>query len=291
MSSGTEESTQQSQSFLPIQAEWLTNLLQMYGPEAGAGQPVYPGAQVAPLTPTQTGAITGAQGLTDFFAGQREQPMFGQTGTALEGLLSGQMGAGAITPEQTEQLFSSIYEKPSTRYYEQYTKPGIRESYAGPGFWSSARAGAQARGAQELGETLGRQRGEFGWGVEQANRAAQEAAADRALSALGPAMGYAGMPMQQAQQQLAGLGGIAQFGSMEQQQQQAEINAAIQNWAAEQNITDPQTLQIIMSLLGMSYSTSTGSASSWGANIGVGGGGTGFAGWGPPATPAVSAGG
>jgi hypothetical protein len=157
-----------------------------------------------------------------------------------------------------QDYYSRAIEAPAKKRYGEYYQPAISEFFAGPGYWSSARAGAQMEGAQDLSDWLGTQRGQLGWDVMQANRAAEEAKAQRALSAV--PMGFqAGMlPTQEAQQRLAGTTGVFDFLGVEQAQRQAETNAAIDKWQAGERLTDPEVMQIMMGLLSMSYTTSTG---------------------------------
>jgi hypothetical protein len=88
-------------------------------------------------------------------------------------------------------------------------------------------------GAQDLQDWLGTKRGEFDWNIEQQNRAAQEAQANRALGAVGPAMQFGQMPTQEAKARLGGRSDVFAFAGAEQAQQQAQINTAIQKFAEE----------------------------------------------------------
>jgi len=255
MSMKESQTTKTSAPYTGAQQNILDKALQLYAPQLGAYEP-YGGQRVAGLTGTQQEALGGAGGFLDAFSAGKDIPLYGEGGQALQGLLSGQTGAQPITPEMSQDLFSRIYEQPSMQRWQEFGLPGIKEAYSGPGYWSSARAGGEALGARNLSDWLGGKQGEFMWDIEQANRGVEEAKAGRALSALGILPGYAGMPTSEAQQRLAGRGGVFDFAGAEQRQEQAEINAAIQEFAEQYRIADPESMSILMALLGMPYGTS-----------------------------------
>jgi hypothetical protein len=84
-----------------------------------------------------------------------------------------------ITPETTEQYYQQAVRAPALREWQETVEPTIREAYAGPGYWGSARAQAQAKGAEDLATELGRQRATLYYQDELARRQAAEAAAQR----------------------------------------------------------------------------------------------------------------
>ena len=259
-------STQQQTSYTPEQKEWLTQAMGTYGPELGQGQESYPGARVAEFTPDQKAAMGGLGGFLDTFSAGRDMPMYGQTGQALEGILGGQTGAQKITPQQTQDYFQRSIQEPAQRQFSEYTRPLIREEYAGPGFWGSSRAGAVTKAGQEMGDWLGEQRGQLEWQAGETNRAIDEAKAGRALAGVPLGMQYGQMPTQEAGARLAGRQGVFGFAGAEQQMQQQKINVSMQKFQEGKNLTDEDNLNILMGLLGMSYSQGTGE--SWGASPG-----------------------
>ncbi|MCJ7482683.1 MAG: hypothetical protein MUO31_06930 [Thermodesulfovibrionales bacterium] len=267
-SGGQTESKESSVAKTPEQTKWLTQALDIYGPTLGKGQQSFPGDRVAPLTETQTQA-TDVQGFLDKFSPYRDMPMFGETGQALGGLLSGTTGASPITPGQADEYFTKTVAQPAGAQWEKFTKPGIQEEFAGPGYWGGARANAVTQAGTELSNWLGTERANLNWDVLQANQGIEEAKAGRALSAIGPGMQYAQLPTQEAQQKLQGRQDIFNLASAPQQQQQAEINAAMQAFAEANAITDPSDLQTLMTLLGLNFSTASGSSSGWNAGIGL----------------------
>ncbi len=264
---GKTESKEESWQKSPEQQEWMTKALELYGPTLGKGQEPYPGERIAPLTETQTEALD-LQGFLDTFASYRDMPMFGETGEALDKILSGEYGAEPITQEMADEYFNRVIADPEYRKWEKYTKPGIREEYAGPGYWSGARARAVTGAGTELSNWLGEQRAQLGWDVEQENRAIEEAKAGRALSALAPSMEYSQLETREAADRLRGREDVFRLSGEEQAQRQREIDADIQRFAEELRLTNPEDLQILLSLLGMDYGAAKGSSSGW--DIGIG---------------------
>lgn len=265
---GASKSKSESQSYLPVQAAWLTKLLQdIYGPTAGAGQEVYEGARVAPMTSGQTTAISGASDWSKYLTPTGDMPMYGETGAALSDILSGSRGADPYTKESVDTLFKTAYEAPAKKQWSEFTRPAIEEAYSGPGYWSSSRMEAEKRGAQDVADTLGAQYGELTYATDAANKAIAEAKAGRTAGALQTGISYGQAPTQNALAGIQGQQAIYGLTSAEQQQQQAEMNAAIQKFAEENRLTDPEDMQILLTLLGMSYSSAESKGSSWNANI------------------------
>lgn len=265
--SGSEKS--QAQSFTPEQKQWLGQALQVYGPQLGRGEDVYGGNRVANFTPMQNLSLQQAQGLLGSFSPDQGMPMFGETGTALGQVLSGQSGAPLLSIDQANETFNQQYANPAYRNFSMNTAPLIREEFAGPGFWSSARGNAVSREAGNLGSQLEAGRAGYLWDTEQTNRQLQEANANRQLAGIPLGMQYGMAPTQQALAQAQGTAGLFDFGSAEQQQRQNQINANIQKFAEENRLTSEEDMAILLALLGMNYSTSSssGSNSSWGFGL------------------------
>lgn len=250
--------TTKSYSYLPVQATWLKNMLGQYGPQVGEGQPSYPGQRVAPLTGTQQGALKNVGGWEQYLNPANQMPMFNQTGSALGGILSGQTGAEAYTPEAINTLFEAAYKQPAMRAWNEQMKPEIQEAYSGPGYWHSDRMAQQTKGAQDVQNWLGEQYGNMRFAAEESNRAIEEAKAGRALSAIPMGMEYGQMPTQQALAAIQGRGALYGLGSAEQEQAQQEINAQMEQFIESERLTDPESLAVILSLLGLNYSSSKG---------------------------------
>lgn len=268
LSGGSSKSKSASTSYLPVQADWLKQILPMYGAQAGQGQNVYQGQRVAGMTPQQQEALN-VGGWANYLNPNAlaTSPQYGQTGQALTGLLSGQAGAEPYTRKAIDTLFESAYAQPARKQWEEFTKPELQEAYSGPGYWSTARMKEQGKAAQDLGDTLTSQYGQLSWETDQANKAIEEAKAGRALSAIPLGVSYAQAPTQQAISAIEGRGALYGLATPGQQQQQAEINAGIQRFAEENRLTDPESMEILLQLLGMNFSSQTSKGSDWKAGI------------------------
>lgn len=82
-----------------------------------------------------------------------------------------------VSSRMTEDLYQQGIRAPAMREWEQFTKPEIQESYAGPGYWGSARAEGVAQGAENLATNLAGQRAQLAYADEQQRRAVMEKAA------------------------------------------------------------------------------------------------------------------
>lgn len=254
-----KSSESQSRSFLPIQEKGLTQTLRAFLDQGriGAGQEQFPGERVAGFVPGQVQAIEGVPQFLDTFAAQRELPFFGETGGALRGVLSGELGGDILSPERAEEIFQATRVAPRTRQFERFDKPIIEEQFAGPGFQSTARAQAVTRGAEELGRDIASEREQFMFGVEQANRGLQEARAGRSLAAIPLGAELATLPEQVAATRLAGRGGVFDFLTAQQQQRQREISAERETFQEAQRFMDPEDFSNLMALLGLTFQQST----------------------------------
>lgn len=154
--------------------------------------------------------------------------VWGPLSTAGKGLLTGTTGAQPYTPESASLAFKGSVEDPVWYNWQDKLKPEIKEAFSGPGYWGSARAGAVSEGAGDIARNLGTDRANWMWNVEQANRSIEEAKAGRALSALG----------QVPSSMLGWASGISGIG-----RQAAQIL---------NQITDPQVLQVLQTILGTS---------------------------------------
>lgn len=108
---------------------------------------LYSGDYTAPLT----------QGEQDVISQNARMSALGEQG--LTNLLKGEF------PESYYQ--DTIY-NPALKQFQQDVQPQLEEQYAGNGgYWGSARAGAVAKGYQDLGDTLAAKRAELAWNVQQ----------------------------------------------------------------------------------------------------------------------------
>lgn len=272
LTGGSSKSSSSSRSYLPEQASWLKSVLGTYGGQVGQGQQSYEGVRVAPLTTQQQGLLGSVGDWSKYLTPTTTSPLYAQTGATLSNLLSGEMGAEPYTQPALDELFQAAYAAPARKTWSEYTKPEIQESFSGPGYWSTARMNAVSKGAQDLADTLTSQRAQLGLQAEQTNKQLQEAAAGRALAAIPLTSEYLTQPQSQALSGIQGTQALYGLASKEQAQNQAQIASDMQRWAESQNITDPEVLSTVLSLLGMNYSSSRGSSSSW--NAGIQGGAT-----------------
>jgi hypothetical protein len=224
---GSSKSSEKSgsKSFLPIQEDVLTDFLSSQRGTIGAGQQSFPGQRTADFSELQERAL--------------------------------ELAPGALfrTPEQEADLFKFGIEEPARRRFQQETVPLIREEFAGPGFFGSARAQETVRAGEGLAAGLETARSGLRRESEDINR--------------------------------QGVASLFGFGQAQQAQQQAEINSEIEQFIEQTRLTNPEDVAILMGLLGMNFTTSSsvtkpvgqGSGSKTGAIIGgIAGGLTGFPG-------------
>jgi len=268
-SGGGSKSTSTSTSYTPEQAKWMGKALEMYGPEMGQGQQIYPGETVAGFSPLQEQLLGGAGAYSDLFkpVTGADIPLYGQTGDVLSDAMAGRLGAQPITPEQTGAYFKQVYEDPSRKTFQEETLPGVREAFAGPGYFGSARGKAEMEANQEYGNWLGEQRGQLEWNVLQSNQALQEAQAARQLGAAGMAESYGTQMLRENLTRLTGSEELFNFASQDQAQQQRQITAAMQKFEAGNRLTDPEVMSIMLTLLGQQYQTTTQSQTTAGSSM------------------------
>lgn len=273
------KSESQSAAKTAAQEKWLGEALKLYGPELGQGADLWQGARVAPFSTLQQEAITGAGSFADYFAEPQQvgTPLFEETGTAVKGLLSGETGAKPLESQDVEDYFRGTIYEPTMGTLRRDVIPGIAESFAGPGFFGSARSQAESEAYKETGERLGEQWSQLNWDVMRQNQALEEAKAGRTQTAVPQAMAYGQVPFQEiknnleiAAGQIGGLKDLFGIGQAEQTQVQAELEDEIMRFAEENALTDPENLSILLTLLGMNFSRSSAVSrtSSW--NVGVG---------------------
>jgi hypothetical protein len=277
MDSSGSSSQSTSTSYIPIQKEWLTKALELYGPQLGKNENIYPGDTVTPFTSLQQSLVGDAQNFLGAFTNPKSvgTPLFNETGQALSGILSGQTGAEKLTPEQVSKYFTETIQNPATKYLKETVLPLTDEGYAGGNFFSTARGKARDKMVQDTSDTLNQQRSQLEFDVLQQNQALDEAKAGRTLSAIPQAMQYGQMPAQETlnnlqivASQIQGMKELFGFGSAEQTQQQIELQADIAKFAERNQLTDPANLEIILKLLGMNYSSSYETKEEWSAGMG-----------------------
>lgn len=250
----------------------------VYSQEWGVGPDIFPDSRVTPFSTLQTQAVTGASNFADYFSEPQTAgtPLFAETGAAAKDLLAGKTGAQPLGAQDVEDYFQGAIYDPTMKAFKEDVIPGIAESFAGPGFFGSARSQEQSQAYQDVAERLGAQRTALEWDVLGRNQQIAESKAGRTLSTLGPAMAYGQQPAQEiknnleiAAQQIGGLNQIFGFGQAEQTQAQMELQDEIMRFAEENQITDPENLEILLTLLGMNFSRSTSKAT--GSGLGYAG--------------------
>lgn len=206
-SGGGSETQQQSSSFIPIQKEVLTEFLESERGRIGEGQPIFPGLRVAPFSELQETALSLAP-----------ENLFRTAGAE-------------------QELFEKGIEAPAQRRFSQETVPLLREEFAGPGFFSSARAQETVRAGEDLASNLEAERQNLRRETEAINR--------------------------------QGVASLFDFGAAQQAQEQQVINAEIQKFIEETRLTNPEDAQILTALLGLNFSTSSSSTSPVGRGSGA----------------------
>lgn len=277
MESGGSKSVSTSESKTQRQRQELEKAFDFYSKQWGVGPEIFPESRVTPFSTLQQKAITGAGNFADYFSTpeKADTPLFEETGAATKGLLTGETGAKPLTTENVEEYFGRAIYDPTMKQLREDTIPGIAESFAGPGFFGSGRSQEQAKAYTDVGERLGTQRAGLEWDVLGRNQAIAESKAGRTLATLPGAMAYGRVPAEEIQnnliiasQKLGGLGQVFGFGQAEQTQAQMELQDEIMRFAEENQITDPENLQILLTLLGMNFSQSSSGGSTWGPGLG-----------------------
>jgi len=212
-----------------------------------SGVPTYPKALSVPRTAEEEAYFSQVPGIAESIATARAK--LGQP-------------AYQVTPETTEQYYQNTIKAPMMKDWQEIVEPMTREAFAGPGYWGSARAQAQVKGATDLATELGSKRAELYYADEQARRAAAEAAAGREATGT--------LPYAQGEAEV--LGSAGQYA---RQIEQEKVLADFSRWLSGETvegITPTQYnpyIQLAMSFLGLEpYALGTkGTSSSWGFGI------------------------
>jgi hypothetical protein len=246
----------------------LDKAVDLYGQTLGQNK-VYPGETVAPFAPLQTGAIAGAGNFANIYTDPQNvgQPLNAETGAATRGILSGQTGATPLSDTDINQFIDRGIRDPAYAQFER-DKPLIDEAFAGPGFFGSGRSNAILDEARRVREGVNERSEAFRIGQLQRNQDIAEAKAGRTLSGLSEGRAFGSEPAKLAMQnleiaasQVQGLKDLFGFGTAEQTQEQTELQGELAKWMDENEITDPENLSILLSLLGIGSQVSIGSSS------------------------------
>jgi len=258
--SGTKTTT--TSPYSQSQLDTIEQGLDIYGPTLGQGANVYQGQRVAGATGTQQGVFDQLPEFANMFGDLSGSPLQKQLEATSGQLLAGERGAQPITPEQESTFFNRAIRDPRQREFQQTEAPLIREEFAGPGFYGSARAKEVVEAQGDINAQLSGQRGQLAFDVLSRNQQIEESSANRALNAINPSLAVGRAPTQQALDQIGGISQVAQISDAERVQRQTEINSEMQKFFEENLITDPQNISIIMQFLGIPGASSQTSKTS-----------------------------
>lgn len=274
MSFGKSDSASESQQTTRTagQTQELQKLLDIFG--GGAAGPR------APVIPPISGVEPTTQAQKDIFStigdfatdlkplrDTAQIPLFGEATSATSKLLSGEFGAQAITPQQTQDFFNRAIAEPARFSFEDIQRPLIREEFAGPGFSSSARAQEVVRQGETLERGLGEARAGLEFEVLKQNQAIEQQKAANALSALPAAQGLAGLPENIRTQRINDAMNILNTATFEQLQNQAVRDEEIERFALARDLVDPRDLSILLSLLNLNFGAATSESSASSFNL------------------------
>lgn len=133
----------------------------------GGAPPSYPGKLFVPKTGEE-------EAYMNYVGGLEQDPTFKK-------LLSGTVPYD-VSDEYVENYFEESIRPEVMREWEEIALPQLRESYAGPGYWGSARARAETKSAADIAQKLAGTKAGLLWENEQARRQATESAFGRAAT-------------------------------------------------------------------------------------------------------------
>ena len=121
----SSESQQSSKSFIPAQEDALKKALAAFTEQGriGSGQEQFPGQRVVGMTDLQNQIVGETGNFMDTFSASGGTPFFGEMGSALQGLLSGETGAENISSERANEIFSASRQTPAEDAFTRFTKP------------------------------------------------------------------------------------------------------------------------------------------------------------------------
>jgi hypothetical protein len=223
----------------PEQKGISAQLSSFLGTYLGQQQPVYEGERVAGMSDLEQlglGQIAGAS-------------TSGVNQASIAALLKGLSGTPSTTinPETTQNYFQKAIADPTRKQFSEYTLPGIKESFAGPGgagYWSGARGRAEMESRQDMEDKLSAQHANLTYQDELAQRGLAESAASRQQGAIGQSM----LPYQQALTTM-------QAGGLPRQLEQMRLQSEMQKFMEARPDLSPVINQAL-SFLGQTQTTS-----------------------------------
>jgi hypothetical protein len=187
---------------------------------------------------------------------------------ALLNTLSGKP-AYQIDPSITERYFENSIRPIMMREFEDVTKPAIAEQFAGPGYWSRARADKMVDASERFSENLAATKAQLTYADEMARRQSLESAAGRQAASAGQA--YEGM-----------MSDVGVAGNYARHIKEQQTLSDLQRWFSGETIDGKRGrqyspfIQLALQYLGLQpytygmMSSSSGSQSSSGLNFGLG---------------------
>lgn len=259
MSTKKQTSSKQSYSALtPATQNVMNDIYSAYQPLIGQGMNAYQGLRVAPLTQIQQQIQGGLGSFANLFNAQNEIPMLGDIQKSLTGILQGTSLPQQQNEQQALNLFNQTRAAPQYSDFNEFYLPMLTDQYSGPGLFSSGRPQTASTEATRLQRDIENERAQFLNTIEQRNQdiALQNAALQAQTAPIAGSL--ASLPEQIGAQRLAGQTGMYQLAAQQQAQQQAEINAQMQKFWEENQITDPQVMEVLLNVMGIPQGTSVG---------------------------------
>lgn len=262
VSQSKTSSRSQGQSFLPSQAAALNKTLGAFDPRIGQNR-FFGGPTLAPFTDFQQNILGQGQGLANAFGNLgniQDDPLFSDLRKTTGDLIGGRLGAQPLGIDRANELFQGSRINPAQQQFSQFQQPLIREEFSGPGFFGSPRANAVTREAGLLGQGLEAERNQFLTGVEQQNINIAENQAARQAAGLPIAAAVTQLPTQDLLAKQQGLNQLFNFASVEQQQEQAQLDDNRNRFLEMTAFMAPDDQALLLGLLGLDFQTESSKA-------------------------------
>ena len=238
--------------YSPEQQETFSNLANVIQTGIGGNVNAYPKSMYVPRTPEEQQYFDIAGSLP----GTADARI-----SALNSVLSGKP-AYEINPDISKQYFEKSIKPIMSREFYGTTLPAISEKFAGPGYWSSARALAETDATGRYAENLGAAEADLVYKDELARRQALESAATRS----------AGVALPSVEALVSDVGTAGEYARSIQQEQTL---SDYQRWLAGETVEGVAPsqynpfLQLAFQLLGQQPFTYGTQSSSSGSRFGI----------------------
>ncbi len=238
------------------QKDWIASLLNRYGAASKKGPNVYEGTRVAPLTEQQK-AMTDTSAFSGVFDPYQNTDLYNQGTTALSGIVSGTSGAQPYTDTQMANRWATAY-KPQYDIMQGEDVAATRNEMGGPGtYWGNARSKQLQDVREKWNAQMRPAYAQYMAGMEDRNQQIAQQKLANSLAGISATPEYEAAPTTQNLQRLGGRQAGLSLAGITQQQQQNEINAAMTKFVEENQITDPQVIQVMLQLLGQGAQSAT----------------------------------